>query len=321
MDRRDTRSLLRDYGIPMQDNSAYSLSYGKDSSKDPRKAGPKKPKVTVPGKPVKTKEWLKDKTGLLKIKQAPAMKEGGKITKLDPDQEKTFQSWYKRTSSKLGLDPDPDGAQQFYDYRGFYKENGDVPMVEGQHFTDTYKLPGHPTFSNESKYADFYNRDQQGYWATMESGKGQDNYVKLSEKKLPMKKQLGGVMSPADSTNNARLKGLMSVPGAVKSFLYNKNLPGTIGEVMGKQLSTVSTDRKLPEATNPNVQAIGAFNKSLSGPEMDALVNTTANPFGKQGWLKNIVFNPKVHITTDKVIGAGRAARGLYNLNKEGYKF
>jgi hypothetical protein len=79
MDRRDTKSLLRDYAIPMQDNTAYSLSYKKDSSKDPRKAGPKTPKVTEPGKPAKTKAWLKDKTGLLKIQQAPAMAKGGKV--------------------------------------------------------------------------------------------------------------------------------------------------------------------------------------------------------------------------------------------------
>jgi hypothetical protein len=139
---------------------------------------------------------------------------------------------------------------------------------------------------------------------------------------MTTKKQAGGLLtSQQDSTNNARLKGLMSVPGAVKSMIYNKNIPGTIGAKLGTQISTVSPDRKLPEATNPNVQAVGEFNKSLSGPEMDALVNTTANPFGKQGWLKNVVFNPKVDITRDKLFKAGKAARGLYNLNKEGYKF
>ena len=79
MDRRDSISLLRDYGVPMQDNTAYSLSYGKDSSKDPSKSGPKKPKVTVPGKPAKTKAWLKDKTGLLKIKQASAKMDVGGV--------------------------------------------------------------------------------------------------------------------------------------------------------------------------------------------------------------------------------------------------
>lgn len=26
-------------------------------------------------------------------------------------------------------------------------------MKKGQHFTDEFKLPGHPTFSNESKYS------------------------------------------------------------------------------------------------------------------------------------------------------------------------
>lgn len=83
MDRRDTKSLLRDYAVPMQDNTAYSLSYKKDSSKDPRKAGPKEPKVTKPGKNVKSKPWLKDHTGLLKIKEAKPMAIGGIIHNQD----------------------------------------------------------------------------------------------------------------------------------------------------------------------------------------------------------------------------------------------
>lgn len=201
MDRRDTKSLWRDYGVPMQDPNAFSLQYGKDTTKDPSKAG--KTKLKKPNK-----DWLKDKTGLLKIVEAKAMQEGGKITKLDPDREKNFQSWYKRTSKELGLDPDPDSYQHYYDYRGYYAENGDAPMTAGQHFTDKYKLPGHPTFSVESKYANFSNKDKQGYWATMEQGKGVDNFVKLSDSKLPIKEN-GGIL------NNDIMIGLFKKGGKV----------------------------------------------------------------------------------------------------------
>ena len=38
---------------------------------------------------------------------------------------------------------------------GSYKETGGVPIKWGEdHFPDTYKQPGHETFSEESKYAE-----------------------------------------------------------------------------------------------------------------------------------------------------------------------
>jgi hypothetical protein len=73
-------------------------------------------------------------------------------TKLNPQEESGFSEWYTKTSNNLGLDTNPDSPQQLYDYRGYFKEFGNVDMQRGQHFTDTYKLPGHPTFSIESKY-------------------------------------------------------------------------------------------------------------------------------------------------------------------------
>ena len=54
-------------------------------------------------------------------------------------------------------DPNPDAPEHYYDYRGYYdqlinegKQNEDI--TPDTHFPDTYKLPGHPTFSVESKY-------------------------------------------------------------------------------------------------------------------------------------------------------------------------
>ncbi len=77
-------------------------------------------------------------------------------TQLNPEEERLFQQWTKHY--KIG---DVDDPQSFYDYRGYWKENpmpsrttGAGPIhFEGQHFPDTYKQRGHPTFSQESKYS------------------------------------------------------------------------------------------------------------------------------------------------------------------------
>ena len=79
MDRRTSKSLLRDFAVPMQDNTAYSLSYGKDSSKDPRKATNKAAKPSK-GKSHGFNKMYQDTTGLLKMKGAAPLKaKGGKV--------------------------------------------------------------------------------------------------------------------------------------------------------------------------------------------------------------------------------------------------
>lgn len=39
-----------------------------------------------------------------------------------------------------------------YDLQGFHKDNPDYIGAPGQHLTDEFKKPNHPTFSDESKY-------------------------------------------------------------------------------------------------------------------------------------------------------------------------
>jgi hypothetical protein len=74
MDRRSTKSLWRDYGVPMQDPKAFSLQYYKDTSKDPSKPIKKKPTKKVD---------YTDHTGLLKIDKPKKAQEGLKIAKPD----------------------------------------------------------------------------------------------------------------------------------------------------------------------------------------------------------------------------------------------
>jgi hypothetical protein len=66
------------------------------------------------------------------------------VTMTDPKDEPAFQAWKKKYAH-----PQDDGED--YDLRGAWKA-GLKPGPDG-HWPDTFKRPNHPTFSNESQYA------------------------------------------------------------------------------------------------------------------------------------------------------------------------
>lgn len=73
------------------------------------------------------------------------------------DEEKAFRTWYDRYSRSQNLDPNPDSKEHFYDYRTYWKNRTEQQKNDewklGNHLPDTYKMPGHPTFSIESIYS------------------------------------------------------------------------------------------------------------------------------------------------------------------------
>ena len=73
-------------------------------------------------------------------------------TVLSPQEELAFRRW-----AVLNGISDVDHPQSKYDYRGFWKATNGAKHVIGEHFPDTFKQHGHPTFSDESQYA-------QGPW-------------------------------------------------------------------------------------------------------------------------------------------------------------
>lgn len=129
-----------------------------------------------PNKVFKAQEDFKDKHNMnddgTKKKQ-----NGGKTpnrrkytTALNNDEEKQFQSWYSKVAKYKNLNPNPDADGQDYDYRGYWKNedrNGILGSNPNAHFTDRYKQPTHPTFSNESQYSN--NETPGGTWV---KGKG-----------------------------------------------------------------------------------------------------------------------------------------------------
>ena len=73
-------------------------------------------------------------------------------TYLNPTKEAQFQAWKAQYA--------PRDSGQDYDLRGAFKA-GLKPDAATGHWPDTFKKPGHPTFSDESKYARFGN---PGHW-------------------------------------------------------------------------------------------------------------------------------------------------------------
>ncbi len=65
-------------------------------------------------------------------------------TKLTPEEENKFQSWKSVNA--------PKDSGEDYDLRGAYKEGLSKDSKSG-HWSDKYKKPNHPTFSDQSQYA------------------------------------------------------------------------------------------------------------------------------------------------------------------------
>lgn len=91
--------------------------------------------------------WEKYKTGLMT--PTPGLEDQSmKMMKLNNKDEKQFQDWYKKVSTKFNLDQNPDDPQHFYDYRGAWKSGfdpfKDPNFMKDQHWPSRFKQPGHP---------------------------------------------------------------------------------------------------------------------------------------------------------------------------------
>ena len=124
----------------------------------------------IPSSHYRFTQWKDDMVDMMntvKPEEWAEFRDGG-WTKED---ENDFQKWYAKVAEYKGLNPDPDDAEQYYDYRTYWLENPEAArkMLEDDpeaHFTDRYKYPGHPTFSDESMYAD--EEHPGGHWETVD---------------------------------------------------------------------------------------------------------------------------------------------------------
>ena len=116
-------------------------------------------------------DWM-TRGNIFKIEgKVPHRKDGGRGASWTKENEEDFQKWYAKVAEHKGLNPDPDDENQYYDYRTYWLENPEAArkMLEDDpeaHFTDRYKYPGHPTFSDESMYVD--EEHPGGHWETVD---------------------------------------------------------------------------------------------------------------------------------------------------------
>lgn len=87
-------------------------------------------------------------------------------TTLAPQEEAQYRAWMSKIghTAEAGYNVSSDFSGTDYDYRGFFKKNGPVDVSAGAHLTDEFKLPNHPTFSVESRYAVGVARAKAGSW-------------------------------------------------------------------------------------------------------------------------------------------------------------
>lgn len=105
-----------------------------------------------------------------------------RTTKFDDTTENKYQQWRASLPKNLQYEGD-------YDLRGFYKENPDFNINDSeQHLTDKWKLPNHPTFSDESVYYKG-NENYGGKWKSYDYGDVYTpNNPEVKQQKLEWKK-------------------------------------------------------------------------------------------------------------------------------------
>jgi hypothetical protein len=74
-----------------------------------------------------------------------------------PEEKTKWEKWLKENKVNEPFHPD-----QHFDYIGAFRSGEGRQSGKDGHFFDTHKLPGHPTFSIESKY--FTPGMKAGYW-------------------------------------------------------------------------------------------------------------------------------------------------------------
>lgn len=110
--------------------------------------------------------------------------------KLNKTQQKKYNDWRNRLPKPLQYEGD-------YDLKGLWMSNPNVEPSPNMHFPDTYKLPNHKTFSNESIYFNDKTKNNAGYWEETDSS---FNYIPYNplvkdtviERKMPN----GGIVLP-----------------------------------------------------------------------------------------------------------------------------
>lgn len=130
----------------------------------------------------------------------------------EPRVENGFDNWYKYVAQVKGLDPNPDAKEHYYDLRGYYadlvKQGKQYDVIDPDtHFPDTYKLPGHPTFSIESKY--YEPGMDAGFWVGDKYVKPENKYDRIVNERFRFAKE-ALLNNKVDEETADRLAGFLT---------------------------------------------------------------------------------------------------------------
>lgn len=166
-------------------------------------------------------------------------------TKISPQDEIKFQSWVK-DNNVAGADEPNFGH---YDMRGYWKDitsqGSSETAINKQdgllHYPDTYKQPGHETFSVESKYAK--GRDDAGSW-------NGDTFIPAKSSNSNMPKSF--VADSTDEDEKPKEGFLSRIASDVSDFVKNHPAIKRIGE----ELLTGTSPELEDAARNKAIESI-----------------------------------------------------------------
>lgn len=229
--------------------------------------------------------------------QAPA---GPERTTLNPTEEAAFKTWISQNKIT-----DLDHPNSHYDYRGYWKEAGNKPVRFGvDHFPDTYKQHGHPTFSVESKYSkgpgdggtwkgetfvpskgsalDEFRRKPGSYTPNTTTASTESGMTPAEQQTATIGKVAGHILDPLISTNPFKDAGRNSSSKAGQ-------VAGAFAENFGQGVLDMTSPLNL--ATAGLISRVGPTLRYLSSPRVapaavDA-ATTAAEAVAKPRLVKN----------------------------------
>lgn len=265
-------------------------------------------------------------------------------TKLSPAEETKFAAWKKQYA--------PNDSGDDYDLRGAFKA-GLKPDAATGHWPDTFKKPNHPTFSDESIYAN----DKAGHWngnefqpalnfdfldakpadKTKANDPTAQTWRELQASRFPTKaeggdpdevaaKPLSSILSPGGLWTQAKtaaydLLSPLSLLRNAKSFSPGLELVRglkTLSEDLGasRERSETAAGKAMAEGDYPVGVSKALLNMiPVVGPMVSNIADEGADPSKIAGHAEAAIFGKKVYEAAGSPLKtAGGAYRGVKNV-------
>lgn len=245
--------------------------------------------------------------------------------------EKEYQTW--RSTLPKGLQYEGD-----YDLRGYYEKYRKTDMAANGHLTDEFKLPNHPTLSNESQY--FMQAPQNaGHWEEKYNGpKVSDMWVpfnpavkdtvieerlkhggimknKISKKQKLIKAITGAVVDPWQTSNTSDMGEIAagrdaayanSAPPTPDPYTPKPIAPQEIDQYHGGQDTTEENDSKVKVRWHNDIEGL---NVDWRHPSFNT-ANALNNALGLASAALPDLYKPKNNLASP-TMGEQRDAYGV----------